>query len=151
MAILIETDKSPNQTGFYIERLDLNDTSAIVAQVPIGSYNSSHSIFQEPLTVQGGGLYRLVMLDEAGNGMDGRIYIVLGGTNLNANAARAVTIFGTSFESRGYYTFLAQVDEPAYVPPTNARNLTLRMQFDVLPIGGEYCSLYVSIIIKLVC
>jgi len=127
----LQIDKSPGEVAWRLERLDGKET-ALVAQVPISTYETALELVQRSFAVTEGGFYRLALEDQGSDGIccqngQGSISLVVGDENRVVVAS----------EPGDYATLMAFhfLGSSSGVLPVVAdpRTLTLSITFDRFP------------------
>ncbi|CAB9499955.1 Vitamin K-dependent protein C (Fragment) [Seminavis robusta] len=134
MRILLRLDENPTETGWILQRIGFH--TEIVARMPTGAYTVSHEQVIVEMDLEEDELYRFVLLDEGGNGIDGgRIRIFIGRFSSQGISPLVFNHDG-SFTSSLDHTFLAsqrQLQPPAPLPASNHDFLTLEIRMDLYP------------------
>ena len=128
MAIKFTTNDKAREFGFFIKRLDLLESDALVASIPRGTYRTKDQDVSESVMVKEGGLYRIVF--EAGqDGIGFDIHIIMG--SKNPNDVNALSYRVDTTESQEWQVKLFAGTLP--VTSDGAKSLDLRVQFDRFP------------------
>ena len=129
LSVKFLTDSKPRDFGFYIKRLDLIQSDALVASVAKGSYETPGQFVSETLMVQEGALYRIVFQDASQDGIEGGVTIVLGSSNSDDLNAITYTVDGTDLQEWQVKAFTGELP----VIPVTAKSLYFRIKFDSFP------------------
>jgi hypothetical protein len=134
LTIKFKTDAKPREFGFFVNRLDLLDSDALVASIPKGSYQTPGQDVSETLLIKEGGLYRIVFGDSGQDGIGGDIRIILGSKNPNDFNAISYSVDANDLKEWQVKIFAGKPP----VAPANAKTLDLRVLFDRFPHEMEW-------------
>jgi hypothetical protein len=68
VTLKLQTDSYPGEIGWYLERLDLDETVSI-SMIPFGFYTTSNELIEREMMVTDGGFYRFSIFDSNGDGI----------------------------------------------------------------------------------
>lgn len=139
ITVVIGTDQYSNETGWYMERLDLEEGSANVVISPFEYGDRPSTIITEPIIGEEGGIYRFVMLDRESDGTccehgDGFYRVFVGSADTSDENNAVVYSRGDLFNDRAEHVFMAQWPQVTNDNlPSDSPVLTLEFYFDDYP------------------
>jgi hypothetical protein len=139
ITVVIGTDQYSNETGWYMERLDLEEGSANVAISPFEYGDRPSTIITESIIGEEGGIYRFVMLDRESDGSccehgDGFYRVFVGSADTSDESNAVVYSRGDLFDDRAEHVFMAQWPQVTNDDlPADSPVLTLELNFDEYP------------------
>lgn len=130
VTLKIQTDSYPEEIGWYLERLDLDETVSI-SMIPYGFYTISNELIEREMMVTDGGFYRFTIFDSNLDGIcctdaQGSISLIIG------DDKRIVSSEPGNYSSGATFNFLGSSTN-SLPNISNPRNLTLSLTFDRYP------------------